>query len=204
MSSREDKRDFRFLDTFNVEKVDPGFIDVSFYQSAVDAKVIEDIDYYTSRISNNPDTSNKAVLYENTRTRTASNIIGKDVTTLNSISFYEGHDVVASDIGNRETSHPLLQMELDDVIYNIVEEISTLPPKERTHLLKALAFYMVQNGVSEWCRHPYLNKFIEELRLVEESLYFKYLIKYLGSRFAAEKARDRLRDLMIKYFDIEL
>lgn len=190
--SKEDN--FRFSDTLNVEVVSLEFVDLSFYDSVLGARSLRDVDYYMSRVTNNPNLSRTVLTHEYNKVmypKTSSHVTSLAETTVET----GDREVIDNSYYNTKSrSSQVDHISLQNTVNKVVSVIINEYQEKRVWLLKMFAYMLCQSGASERVSHPMLRRYINELR-VHQNITFKMMHDYLGSAYAAKNSRDIIREI---------
>lgn len=185
---------FKFSDTLNVEVVSLEFVDLSFYDSVLGAHSIRDMDYYMSRITNNPNLSRNVLTHDYNKVmypKTSSHVTSLSETT---VETGDREVIDNSYYSSRTRSSPVEHITLQNMVTKVVSVILNDYSEKRVWLLKMFAYMLCQSGASERVSHPILRRYINELR-VHQNITFKMMHDYLGSAYAAKYSRDIIRKI---------
>lgn len=205
---------YKFHETFNIANTGEEYIDLSFYDRALDSRNLRSLDRNIARINNNPATSDAIVTHEFLRTVSPTGYMAKsgdtrheskEVIDRRHIMSFNPSTLVIDEDGatsvelidpttlspdqNSLNSH---SRDLKLLVNGIVEYILKNHHDKRVASLKMFAFMLVVSGADHSVTHPVISRYITHLRQFQ-TLPFKYMHEYCGTQHAAKAARDIVR-----------
>lgn len=206
---------YKFHETFNIANTGDEYIDLSFYDSALDSGDLRSLDRNIARVNNNPYVADSIVSHEYLRVVNPTGYMAKtgdtrheDKETMDRrhiMSFNESTLVMDDDGESRvelidpasispDQKSPIARSrDLKLLVNGVIDYIMQKYPAKREASLKMFAFMMVVSGADQSVTHPTLRRYINHLRQ-QQPVQFKYMHQYCGTQHAAKVAREIVRE----------
>jgi hypothetical protein len=170
------------------------FLDLSFYDTVLKEKSVDRMDYYLSRVTNNPAYSESLRLeaYNHFHPRFGKFCSLGEVS--DSVATTPTSQVTVLESTSVKQASPSSDAKTDLTLTRLVRIISTKPNSD--NLLKVLAWHLVMCNIT--FSNPMLDELIAQFRRIS-NLTFNHLIECIGSRYGAERARESFKSVYNKH-----